>query len=89
LDEVLKSDRYIDDEITVPYCKVQKDLYKKNDPKCIIPQWDKKIGIHRFDGNFAAMVVRKYLEDNGYFVFGDYLLVRCPRKREKNKGLFS
>jgi hypothetical protein len=73
-------------EIVVPYQKIQKELYKKEDPSCIIPMWHGKIGIHRKDGNFAAMVVRKYFEDKGFSVIPDYLLVRCPRKRETNIG---
>lgn len=74
------------DEIQIQYPEAQKVLYKKEDPKCIFPIWPHRVGIHRVDGNFAAMVVRKHFEDQGYSVLKDYLLVRCPRKRASNDG---
>ncbi len=74
------------DEIIIKYPKVQKKLYREEDPKCIFPIWPHRYGIHRVGGNFAAMVVRKYFKDQGYSVLKDYLLIRCPGKRETNDG---
>ena len=74
------------EEMVIRYPKIQKELYKKEDPDCNIPMWPYKIGIHQEDGNFAAMVVRKHFEDQGYLVLQNYLLVRCPRKRETDDG---
>ncbi|MDI6754392.1 MAG: hypothetical protein QME78_08355 [Thermodesulfobacteriota bacterium] len=75
-----------EEEIVIKYPKIQKEMYKKEDPKCNIPMWPGKVGIHRFDGNFAAMVVLKHFKDLGYSVLSDYLLVRCPKKRRANPG---
>ena len=74
------------DEIIIKYPKIQKELYKKEDPACTIPMFPTRIGIHKVDGNFAAMVVRKHFEDQGYYVLSRYLLVRCCRQREANRG---
>jgi len=82
-------DKINGDEIVVRYPRIQKELYKNEDPACIIPMWPHKIGIHQVDGNFAAMVVRKHFEDRGYSVLSSYLLVRCCRKRETDKGYHS
>ncbi len=82
----MNNEKFDKEEIVIEFPKVQKELYKNNDPRCIYPIWHAKIGIHRAGGNFAAMVVRKYFEDQGYTVLKDYLLVRCNRKREVNPG---
>ena len=82
----MNNEKFDKEEIVIEFPKVQKELYKNNDPRCIYPIWPDKIGIHRVDGNFAAMVVRKYFEDQDYMVLKDYLLVRCNRKREVNPG---
>ena len=73
-------------EIHVPYQRIQKELYKKRDPSCIYTIFPTDYGIFRKGGNFAAMVVKKHFENQGYSVLSRYLLVRCPRKRETNTG---
>ena len=76
-------------QITIKYDPPQKELYMKEDPDCIYPQFGSRKGIHRRGGNFAAMVARKHFEDRGFVVPEKYLLVRCPNQREYNEGFIT
>ena len=73
-------------EMIVEYDLAQRVLYNNNDPACIYPIWQWRVGIHRKGGNFPAMVARKYFEDLGYKVLKQYYLVRSPNQREYNEG---
>jgi len=80
---------YLDEvypEITIKYDDKQKSYYKKDDKKCLYPQWKKRYGIHKVGGNFPAMVAKYHYEKKGYIVVDDYCLVRMPKKREDNEG---
>jgi hypothetical protein len=38
-------------EATIKYDSEQKEYCRRNDPRCIYPQWRKKYGIYKAGGN--------------------------------------